>query len=214
MKADYPNVEERLIRCVAFDLDGVLIPSGASFEYFEREHGITRNDFREFFEGPYQPAMLGEADLFDVLPDTLKQWKWRGTPQAFARTWFLSCPEAEPAATEIVKGLRARGIACYAASNQDGRRAMFLDSLPWVQTLFDRRFYSCRLGVKKPSTEYFDIIRLEAALSPESILFLDDNMGNVEGARRCGWSAELCTGSRDLKAVVVKYFPHPVQLPG
>lgn len=202
-----PVAEDAPIRCVAFDLDGVLIPSGPSFEYFERDHGITRNDFREFFEGPYGPAMLGKADLFDVLPAALRRWNWRGTSESFARAWFQSCADAEPAAVEIVQGLRARGVTCYAASNQDSRRAMFLDSLPWLQALFDRRFYSCRLGAKKPSAEYFEIIRLEAALASEAMLFVDDNIENVESARRCGWSAELCTGSRDLEAVVARYFP-------
>jgi FMN phosphatase YigB (HAD superfamily) len=84
---------------------------------------------------------------------------------------------------------------------------MFLDSVAWLTTLFERRFYSCHLGVKKPSPEYFDVIQREAALPPDAMLFVDDRPENVEGARQCGWSAELCTGAADLQRIVARYFP-------
>jgi putative hydrolase of the HAD superfamily len=196
-----------LIRCVAFDLDGVLIPSGPSFEYFEIEHKITPAHFREFFRGSYQLAMLGKVDLFEILPPFLEMWKWNDTVEEFASVWFDSCAEADPAAVEIVRVLRAHGVICYAASNQDNRRAMFLNSLKWLHTLFDRCFYSCHLGVKKPSVGYFDVIQREAAHLPEEMLFVDDNLENVEGARKCGWSAEVCRDASDLQKTMEKYFP-------
>ena len=48
-----------MIQCVAFDLDGVLIPSGPSFDYFKTKHNITPADFGEFFRGSYELAMSG-----------------------------------------------------------------------------------------------------------------------------------------------------------
>jgi len=200
-------LEVRLIRCVAFDLDGVLIPSGPSFDYFLIEHKITPAHFREFFRGSYDLAMLGKVDLLEILPPVLELWKWNGTVEDFVNVWFASCAEADPAAVEIVRALRVRGVTCYAASNQDNRRAKFLDSLEWVHTLFDRRFYSCHLGVKKPSAGYFDVIQREAAHLPEEMLFVDDIVENVDGARECGWSAELCGGASDLLKIMEKYFP-------
>jgi len=192
---------------VAFDLDGVLIPSGPSFDYFEIQHHITPANFREFFRGSYQLAMLGQVDLFEILPTVLELWKWNDTVEEFASAWFESCAEADPAALEIVRILRANGVTCFAASNQDNRRAMFLDSLEWLHTLFDRRFYSCHLGVKKPSSDYFEIIQREVAHRRQEMLFVDDNMENVEGARQCGWFAEVCTGASDLKRIIETYFP-------
>ena len=200
-----------MIRYVAFDLDGVLIPSGPSFEYFETKHKITAAHFRDFFRGSYELAMLGRVDLFDILPPVLQLWKWNDTVEEFARVWFDSCAEADPAAVEIVRMLQAHGVICCAASNQDNRRAMFLDSLEWINTLFDRRFYSCHLGVKKPSAGYFDLIQREAVNLHREILFVDDNLENVEGARKCGWSAEVCRGASDLQKTMEKYFPELTQ---
>jgi putative hydrolase of the HAD superfamily len=196
-----------LIQCAAFDLDGVLIPSQPSFQLFEREYGITPAHFREFFRGPYEQAMLGEADLLEALPAALEQWQWRGTAEGFAQTWFGSCSQAEPAAVDIVRLLQAQGVTCWAASNQDNRRAVYLDSLEWLRMLFDRRFYSCELGVKKPSADYFNVIQHEAAVSPSAMLLVDDSQENVDGARRCGWCAEVCRGASDLADIVAAYFP-------
>ena len=203
-----PSLEAVLIQCVAFDLDGVLIPSGPSFDYFKTTHNITPADFGEFFQGSYELAMSGRSDLFEILPATLQKWKWAGTTEEFARIWFDSCADADPAALQLVKTLRDRGVACYLATNQDNRRAAYLDSLPCLAGLFERRFYSCHLGAMKPNKEYFEAITHQAALPPESILFVDDKISNVEGARRCGWSAEVCTGAADLRRVMAEYFPY------
>jgi putative hydrolase of the HAD superfamily len=213
--------EGQLIRCVAFDLDGVLIPSGPNFEYFDAErikdsvqhnitpiqHITTSVQFGEVFRGSYELAMLGKVDLFEVLPTVLEQLKWKGTVEEFALEWFQSCAEADPEALRIVRALLQRGVVCHVASNQDNRRAMFLDSQEWIQSLFDRHFFSCRMGVKKPGVDFFRAVQQEIALLPGDILFVDDKLENVEGAQACGWSAEVCRSSTDLHHIATRYFP-------
>ena len=195
-----------MIRLVAFDLDGVLIPSSASYEFFEQHHGITRADFGEFFRGYYHDAMLGAVDLYDILAPALSAWKWKGTIEEFAAVWFGSCRDCEPEGMQVVRDLRSRDVLCYVASNQDNRRADFLDSQPWLQELFHQRFFSCRMGVMKPSAGYFEAIQKASGVLPSEILFVDDKQENVEGARACGWNAELCLGSTELRKIVANYF--------
>jgi putative hydrolase of the HAD superfamily len=194
-----------MIRCIAFDLDGVLIPTNSSYDYFETRHGITRAHFGKFFSGPYDDAMLGKVDLFEILPAALKTWNWPGTVEEFAAAWFESCYECEPEGLEVLRELKSRDVLCIVASNQDNRRAAFLESQSWMQDFFHRAFFSCRMGVRKPSVSYFEAIQTAAGLAPNEILFIDDKLENVEGARLCGWNAEVCVGPSELRRIVTKY---------
>jgi hypothetical protein len=61
-----------VIRCVAFDLDGAVLPSHPSFDGFEREHGITRAHWQELFGSrAFERANVGEGDLHTLLPPVL-----------------------------------------------------------------------------------------------------------------------------------------------
>lgn len=193
------------IRCVAFDLDGVVIPADPSFILFEREHGITREQWGEFFMGDYRSAMAGECDLFDVLPDVIAGWGWTGSVEAFARTWFESCDRCDADAANLIRELASRDILCCAASNQDNRRAVHLDSVAEIAELLPRRFFSCRLGTMKPEPAYFRAVEADLGLTGEQILFVDDKPENVAGARHCGWRADHVATPSRLRDVVSRH---------
>jgi putative hydrolase of the HAD superfamily len=195
------------IECVAFDLDGVVIPSGPSFNYFSSQFNITAINFMDFFRGPYQDCLIGKTDLFDVLPAALQEWGWKKTVEDFAYEWMNSCSDPEPDAVTLINVLLSAGVKCCAASNQDNRRAAFLDNLPWLKALFKKRFFSCNMGSAKPDIHYFRFIEDNFGASPETTLFVDDKKENVEAARMCGWHAELCRGATELHAILAFYCP-------
>jgi putative hydrolase of the HAD superfamily len=196
-----------MIECVAFDLDGVVIPSGPSFHYFSSQFNITAINFQDFFKGPYQDCLVGRTDLFAVLPDALQSWGWTRSPEDFAYEWMNSCSNPEPDAVTMIGALHTAGVKCCVASNQDNRRAAFLDELPWLRELFHKRFFSCNMGVAKPGMRYFRIIEEDFGAKPESTLFVDDKIENVEAARMCGWQAELCKGAAELRDILATYCP-------
>ena len=195
-----------MLRCVAFDLDGVVIPSEPSFAMFEADHGITRQQFSDFFSGTYRAAMLGAADLETVLGPTLEAWNWNRGLATFVTNWFRSCEEPEPQAIQLIRSLRERGVFTCAATNQDNRRAAHLDSLAWIREAFPSRFFSCRLGVAKPEPAFFHVVRERIRLPGESILFLDDKLENVEAARAAGWQAAHVPAPADLASTLSRYF--------
>jgi FMN phosphatase YigB (HAD superfamily) len=191
-----------VIRCVAFDLDGVVIPSGPSFDFFERRYAISRRHFSQFFAGPYQAAMRGEVDLHEILPETLEAWAWPGSLEEFCAVWMNSCSDCDPEVVRWIEWLKGLAIETCAATNQDNRRAAHLDGLPSMQRLFPRRFFSCRVGFTKPDGEYFCHIERQLGLAPEELLFLDDRPDNVAGAQRRGWHAVHCRDADEVGAAL------------
>jgi putative hydrolase of the HAD superfamily len=194
-----------MIKCVAFDLDGVVIPSEPSFELFEKKYGITPGDFRQFFSGPYQRAMMGACDLYDVLPDALTAWKWRGTTDQFVDVWFNSCCECDPLIVKEIVALKVAGIRCCVATNQDNRRAEFLRRLPLLCELFPDQYFSCAIQAAKPHRDYFARVESLLQLPGAEILFVDDKQENVDGARKHGWNAALCGGVIPLREILSRY---------
>jgi len=58
---------------------------------------------------------------------------------------------------------------------------------------FDAAVFSNEEGVKKPGNEAFLLALDRMGLSPEEVLFVDDNPDNVEAARRLGFKTHLFT---------------------
>ncbi len=55
--------------------------------------------------------------------------------------------------------------------------------------LFEKAWFSFRIGLKKPSVEIFSHVLKDAGLDPAETLFIDDTLVHVEGARHAGLHA-------------------------
>jgi glucose-1-phosphatase len=56
---------------------------------------------------------------------------------------------------------------------------------------FDKVYYSCRLGMRKPDKEIFEFVLEENKLLPGETVFIDDSIQHVRGAGECGINAYL-----------------------
>jgi putative hydrolase of the HAD superfamily len=59
------------------------------------------------------------------------------------------------------------------------------------------RFASHLMGLAKPDVRVFRALERETGYSGDAILFFDDRLENVEGARSCGWTADLIDHAGD-----------------
>ena len=63
-------------------------------------------------------------------------------------------------------------------------------------------FASYKIGLTKPDQEAFEFVIESMQTKPEQILFLDDNMINVESARNCGIDARCVKGMMETRALL------------
>jgi putative hydrolase of the HAD superfamily len=179
------------LRCVLFDLDGVL----ADYDRGTRvgvlaqrlgcraqavhsaiyDSGIEDAADAGLLDAPAYLSALGRA-----LECTVDADAWVEARRAATRI--------RPAMLELARTLRARGITVAVLSNNGMLMAERWPAIvPALFPLFaDRAFCSASLGAAKPSPAAY--LRCLEALGapPASTLFVDDNAANVTGARDAG----------------------------
>jgi|SRR5581483_4885200 putative hydrolase of the HAD superfamily len=62
------------------------------------------------------------------------------------------------------------------------------DKFSWLE-IFQQRFYSPMVGVRKPDTRIFEFALTRAGIAAPHALFLDDRLENVHGAQTVGMNA-------------------------
>jgi len=181
------------IQAVVFDADGVLVFPDRFAEHLTREHQITQEATRAFFQGKFHDCLLGQADLGAVLAPYLKEWGWQGSVEEFMQLWFSVEDAVDVRVLDTVKTLREAGFVCCLASNQEPHRAEYMKEVMGFSAHFDHLFFSGVLGMKKPEARFYEAIETALGLSGEQIAFWDDSPSHVETAKQRGWSAELYT---------------------
>ena len=178
------------VEVVAFDIDGVLVePKFAAVlpDLLNR----SPSEIAQFFGGPFEQCLLGRTDLLDERPAVLRHWEWQGSVDQFLEFWFGVESNVNQAMLAFADALRAKGIRCILASTQERHRARSLEALLGVGTRFERAFFSCDVGLKKPSPEYFTAVANAMNLPPDRIGLIDDVRANVESAQSVGWNGAV-----------------------
>lgn len=190
-------------RTVLWDADGVLqrVPSGWEESMRPAMEGRVE-DIEGFLAEAFweeRPALTGEVAWTDILPDFLARWGIADALDDVVRSWLTI--EEVAGTHDVVRALRRGGVHCALASNQDVRRAAVMHQQFDYGALLDEEFYSCELGVAKPEPAYFTTILDRLEVPPGSVLFVDDNPGNVEAARSVGLAGEVWSYAEPLEVL-------------
>lgn len=135
------------------------------------------------------PALRGEERLRDCVGRVIAQLDLAVTVDEVLPVWDRY--RLDEAALEVLAAVRAAGVPCYLATNQQDYRRDRMRTVSGYDDLVDGSFYSCEMGVAKPDPGFFRYIVTALAHPPGSLLFLDDLPENVAAARDQGLHAEL-----------------------
>lgn len=189
------------IRCILFDLGGVLVPfrgvervaellgdPEVSEQHWQRwlaSRSVRAFEIGELTPEEFAEAFLGEYDLGLSPAELLRELHG-----------FVGRPFA--GAMELLDELRPHYlVACLSNTNR----------LHWpplaAEMRFDRRlhraFPSHETGLVKPDPEAFEHVCDELDLAPGEILFFDDAQLNIEAARTLGFEACRVEGPVDSR---------------
>ena len=181
------------IEAVLFDADGVLQHQDVTLHSLLTEVlSLPPEKIEERYQEVWDaeaPMLTGQGDFVETMSGLLASW---GSP-AGADTFVQASKDirTDEAIANIVRELRGGGVLCCLASNQMGYRARYMSEDLGYSELFDREFYSCDLGHRKPDAAYFLAILANLELPSERVLFIDDNEANVAAALELGMNAAV-----------------------
>ena len=157
-----------------------------------------------FFKGPFKDCTLGKADLKDVLSMVIKDWNFPGTVDDLMTYWFKDDVIEAPVMACIEK-LRANGVHCFMATNQEQHRAASLREKFGHGKIFDEIFCSAEIGHIKNEPAFWETVWTKIAdlanNDKSKVIFLDDDEANVLTARAFGFAAVHYKGTDDLAKI-------------
>jgi putative hydrolase of the HAD superfamily len=197
-------VEPGAIDVVLFDLGGVLIDFGGVGP-MKQLAAIEHDDelWRRWLTCPWVRSFeRGRCSAEQFAAGVVDEWALTLAPDAFLaefRSWPGGpLPGADALVAEVRQVVPAGCLSNTNALHWDDQfhRWPILDA-------FDFSFLSFELGFVKPDRELFDEVARRVAVPPVRVLFLDDNVINVEGARAAGFTAEVVTGVAEARHALV-----------
>lgn len=182
-----------MIRHVLLDADGVLQTVAAGWAERADPHvGDRGRELLEAFWAFEGPALAGEGDVIEALARALADLGIDAeAAELYPLIWLRI--DVVPAALDLVRRLRAAGVGVHLGTNQTRPRAAHMRSVLGYDELFDVSVYSCDIGVAKPDPTYFTRAADLIGAAPDEIVFVDDKLANVLGAREIGMQAEHWT---------------------
>lgn len=193
------------LKAVLFDGDGVtIIPSEPFSIQYAKAHGLEPTALDPFIFGDFQQAMIGKADLRDLLETQRALWQWKGPVDDLIHQWCEAENHPNLPLVELIGKLREQGTRCYLATNQEQHRTKFIREHMFPD-VFDAIFSSAELGAMKPSEAFFRAVLGKLAMEGiemSQITFFDDSQKNVAAAEAMGIQSHLYTSLEDVQPLL------------
>lgn len=73
-----------------------------------------------------------------------------------------------------------------------------------LEPFFEKVYYSCRIGLRKPDSEIFEFVLRNHVLNAQETLFIDDSIQHVQGAKNLGINAKLLSKDEEVGVLLKK----------
>jgi putative hydrolase of the HAD superfamily len=198
----------RRVKNIIFDLGGVIIDlqpentvrslnqlSEMQFEHIF-EAGLQNNLFELFEKG-----LMESEDFFSILK---KELRYKGNNANIIAAWnsmLLGVPEQR---LDLLIDLKPIYRTFLLSNTCEPHIASFERDL-YIEhgvrnfnDYFDKVYYSCRMGMRKPDSEIFELVVKENDLVKEETIFIDDSEQHVKAAGACGINSYLLPKNVDV----------------
>ena len=202
------------IKNIIFDLGGVIINldihktilefnklSETPFESIYTQ--IKQHQIFDLFD----KGLISESDFFEELKKIINTNK---TNQELVTSWNAMLLDFPINRLSLLESLKpSYRLFLLSNTNETHIKAFEADLFKIsgsknLEPYFEKVYYSCRMGMRKPDQIIFDHVLNENKLIPEETLFIDDTQQHVDSALKSGIHGRLLNKNKEVKSLLVE----------
>lgn len=205
-----------MIKNIIFDFGGVIIPvepmayARGMIDLGCRDmSGLHERFIRENIYIRLEKGEMSPAEFRDELRSGLDN---HASDEQLDKAWNLILGEIPPHRVKFLEEVK-RICRTFLLSNTnkihyDRYQEQFCRTYGYrsLDDLFEKAYYSFQIGLYKPDAAIFDHILKDSRLIPSETLFIDDNLSNVEAAKKIGLHVIHLSDGSEVSGVVKSLF--------
>ena len=196
---------EKQVSTILFDLGGVLL---------NLDYNLTINAFKKLGKGNFEKmySQAKQNSIFDQLEtgeisaqefrDNIRSFLGEEvTDEMMDKAWNAMLLDFPIERIKLLRNLKEKyqiilfsntNIIHYKKFREIIKNTFGDENL--LENIFDKTYYSHVLGKRKPNQDAFKFILEEMSLQPNEVVFVDDSLQHVQGAKEIGIDARHLIG--------------------
>ncbi len=184
------NNENKTIKAICFDLDGVFFTSKGKNSFHSaliNEYGVSKEIIDELMYRSPEMAQLvrGQISTTDFWNRVRDITGITATDEELTQRWVRDY-EVDSNVLQAVKNARSQGYKTCVCTNNNGIRLPVLGEKYDLNSLVDVIVSSHEVGFTKPSKEIFQILLDRLGIAGQELIYSDDNPERLLGAKELG----------------------------
>lgn len=202
----------REIKNIVFDLGGVIINLDIPRTITEFNKLSTKpfeSIYTQLQQSPifdlFDKGQISESDFFLQLKDHLKEGV---TDTQMKEAWNAMLLDFPIHRLQLLSTLKSN-YRIFLLSNTNETHINQLESDLYkehgynnLEPFFEKVYYSCRIGMRKPDSEIFEFVLNQNNLNAHETIFIDDSPQHVAGAIKIGIQSYLLPRDKDVSDLI------------
>ena len=197
------------IKNIIFDLGGVIINLDVNKTISEFS-ALINQPFEKLYTQKEQNELFNLLDKGAISPDTFfnelkKITSYNGSIEKMQNAWNAMLQDVPEHRLDTLVTMKHNYNTFLLSNTCEPHIEAFekeLENEYGIKNFddyFDKVYYSCRIGMRKPDREIFEHVLRENHLKASETIFIDDSPQHVKGAGECGINAFLLEKNREVK---------------
>ncbi len=196
------------IKNIIFDLGGVIIGLNVNntirefnkLTYMSFEDLYAQAPNSELFTG-FDKGTVSEEDFFKTLT---RELRYEGPPEALLKAWNAMLLDVPEKRLDVLVKMKQQYNTFLLSNTCEPHITAFEHDLYIKHGVrnfndyFDKVYYSCRIGMRKPDKEIFEFVLNDNVMLPSETVFIDDSEQHVKAAGECGINSYLLPKNTEI----------------